>query len=113
VGGGFLSIDISTKEVKEINFADFMILGIDGLYTYRNTLIGIQNTTFPASVNQYYLSNNKIDQAQVLVVDIPELDVPTTGVIVKNWFYFIANTQLGKLENFKVKDASKLNKIML
>jgi hypothetical protein len=111
VGGGFLTINVTTKEIGEITSTDFMILGIDGLYTYKNSLIGIQNTTFPASVNQYYVTGNTIDHARILVVDIPELDVPTTGVIVKNWFYFIANTQLGNFENFKVKDASRLKDI--
>jgi hypothetical protein len=55
-----------------------------------NTVIGIQNATFPASVNQYYILNNDIDHARILVVDIPDLDVPSTRVIVNDWFYFIA-----------------------
>jgi DNA-binding beta-propeller fold protein YncE len=71
--------------------------GIDGLYFYNNTLIGIQNNAGPQSrVMQFELNNemNTVVQATILESGNPLFNVPTTGVIVGDELYFIANSQL-------------------
>jgi len=44
---------------------------------------------------------NRIEKARVLVADHLQFDTPTTGTIVGDWFYFIANSQLFNYENKK------------
>jgi len=101
---GFYKINPMTKQIKTLAFAGYFPLGIDGLSSYQQSLIGIQNVVFPASINQYYLNGalNQIDSARVLVANHKEFDIPTTGTIVGDWFYFIANSQLLNFENEKI-----------
>lgn len=111
---GFFKIN-TTKEIKSLPFLNYFPLGIDGLSFYKNSLIGIQNVTYPVSINQYFLtpSFDQIERAKVLAYDHPKWDTPTTGVIVGNWFYFVANSQLGNLDQNKIKDASKLKEVLI
>ncbi len=112
---GFFRMEIETKEFKSLPFGDYFPIGIDGLSTYEQSLVGIQNIIYPVSVNQYYLNNTRdaITKARVLVADHPDFEIPTTGVVVGNWFYFIANSQMRKLEKDKIKDPSKLNDTLI
>src|SRR6478736_7794313 len=112
---GFYRIDILTKQIKTLPFAGYFPLGIDGLSIYQQSLIGIQNVVFPESVNQYYLNNtfDQIEKARVLVANHEKFDVPTTGTIVGDWFYFVATSQLLNYENGKIKDPYKLKEVLI
>jgi len=112
---GFYKIDVLTKQIKTLPFDGYFPLGIDGLSIHHQSLIGIQNVVFPASVNQYYLNNtfDRIEKARVLVADHEKFDIPTTGTIVGDWFYFIANSQLLNYENGKVKEPTKLKEVLI
>ena len=112
---GFYRISLKTKEINVLPFVGYFPLGIDGLNTHKQSLIGIQNVVFPASINQYYLNSafDQIDSARVLVADHPRFDIPTTGTVVGDWFYFIANSQLSNFENGKVKEPSKLMEVLI
>jgi sugar lactone lactonase YvrE len=71
--------------------------GIDGLYFYGNDLIAIQNNAGPQSrVMRFELNKemNNVVQSKILESGNPLFNVPTTGVIVGDEFYFIANSQL-------------------
>lgn len=111
-GQGIVSIDLNTKEIKSITHAHYFIIGADGLYRYKNKLISVQNVTFPEGIVEMQLSddNQTITDIRHLVVGIPEFDTPTTGVIVGDEFYFIANSQLFQLigNNGKIKNPEKL-----
>lgn len=112
---GFLKIDTKTKEVAPLPFGAYFTLGVDGMSLYKQSLIGIQNVSFPVSINQYYLdpSLSKVEKARVILTDHPQFDIPTTGVVVDDWFYFIANSQLFNFEKGKVKDPSKLQEVLI
>lgn len=112
---GFFKINTITKEMKALPFPNYYVIGIDGLCFYKQSLIGIQNVTFPASINQYQLNAtyDKIESARVLVADHPLFDIPTTGVIVDDWFYFIANSQMSNLEKDKIIDSSRLKEVLI
>lgn len=112
---GFFKIDFAAKEIKSLSFPGYFPIGIDGLSSYKESLIGIQNVVFPVSVNQYYLNGslNQIEKARVLVADHPKLNIPTTGTIAGDWFYFIANSQLLNFEKGKIKDPSKLEEVLI
>ena len=112
---GFFKINTMTLGMTALPFANYYVIGIDGLCFYKQSLVGIQNVTYPVSIKQYQLNAtfDKIESARVLVADHPHFDIPTTGVIVDNWFYFIANSQMGNLDKDKIIDASKLKEVLI
>lgn len=112
---GFFKINTRTLEMTALPFPNYYVIGIDGLCFYNQSLVGIQNVTYPVSVNQYQLNAtyDKIENARVLVAGHPLFDIPTTGVIVDDWFYFIANSQMSNLDKDKIIDASKLKEVLI
>ena len=100
---GIVRINTSNKEVTTLPLQDFMIAGIDGLYYYNNSLIGIQNVLYPVTIVRYYLDNsqNKLSRARVLSSADPSFAIPTTGAIVDDNFYFMANNNIGKEDSLK------------
>jgi len=112
---GFYQINPITKKIKDLPFAGYFPLGVDGLCTYQQSLIGIQNVVFPASVNQYYsnITFDRIERARVLAANHEKFDIPTTGTVAEDWFYFIANSQLSNFENGKIKEPSKLKEVLI
>jgi len=112
---GFFKINTITLEMTALPFPNYYVIGIDGLCFYKQSLIGIQNVTYPVSINQYQLNAtfDKIENARVLLADHPNFDIPTTGVIVDDWFYFIANSQMSNLEKDKIIDRSRLKDVLI
>jgi hypothetical protein len=112
---GFFKINTITREIKALPFRNYFVIGIDGLSFYKQSLIGIQNITYPVCINQYNLnaSFDSIENANVLVSNHPLFDIPTTGVVVDDWFYFIANSQMSKLDKDKIINPEKLNEILI
>lgn len=112
---GFFKINTATQELKALPFSNYYVIGIDGLSFFEQSLIGIQNVTYPVSINQYLLNAtyDKIESARVLVADHPLFDIPTTGVIVDDWFYFIANSQMRNLDKDKIIDFSRLKEVLI
>ena len=108
---GIYSIDIETKNHFILTSKkSITTYGVDGLYLYKNSLIAVQNGM--ERISRFFL-NKKGDQIihlEVLESNNPILDVPTTGALNKNEFYFFANTPLyyfkpdNTLEIDKVKD---------
>lgn len=73
------------------------LTGIDGLYFQENGLIAVQNSAGPQSRIMQFELNKQMDgvtKATVLESQNPLYNVPTTGIIVDDEFYFIANSQL-------------------
>ena len=70
------------------------LLGIDGLSYHKGTLIAIQNGIRPYRVVRLQLDNAgaRIRTIEVLESNHPLFDEPTTGVVVGDRFYFIANS---------------------
>ncbi len=112
---GVFSIDLYSRKLRKVNFPNYLVFGFDGLYGYNKSFIGIQNTTFPVSVNQFHWDNEEkeIERADNLVTNHPLFDTPTTGVIVDDWFYFIANSQLGNFDGAKILKPEDLREIYI
>jgi len=74
-------------------------------------LIGIQNVFFPVTIGRYFLGNEgkKIVKAEVLSAGHPTFVIPTTGVVVNDDFYFMANNNIGN--EATATDKIKMNKI--
>jgi hypothetical protein len=106
---GITIIDLQTNGLSALETIEPGFLNyIDGLYFYKNSLIGIQGTGSDKDrivrlhLNQ---SGQKIERVQVLEAFHPEYMEPTTGTIVNNEFYFIAISQVSQLQ----PDGSILN----
>jgi hypothetical protein len=112
---GFLKANIESKEITPLPFKAYYSIGIDGLYWYKQSLVGIQNLSYPATINLYSLNavGDKVIGGKVLATDLPEWDIPTTGVIVGDWFYYIANSQLLNYDKGFIKDPSQLKEVLI
>jgi hypothetical protein len=99
---GLARIDIATKQgkllAKPINISD---AGLDGMYFYKGSLVGIQNPDLhPSRVVRYFLNPrlDSIARAEVLEAYNPLFEVPTTGTLVDDVLFFMANTQIDKMK---------------
>jgi sugar lactone lactonase YvrE len=99
---GISRVDLATKRVTLVEpLGDIALGGIDGLYVYRGALIAVQNSLSGVSrVVQFTLdrSGRHVTGAHVLESNVPEYQIPTTGVLVGDDFYYIANSQLRSFE---------------
>jgi hypothetical protein len=71
------------------------------MYFYNNSLIAIQDTgNGDDRIVRFYLDNRgqQIIKTEILQSFHPDFNIPTTGVIVKDEFYYIANSQLRNLQ---------------
>ena len=112
---GLYALDMKTRKLERMRLPGYHVFGIDGLYCYKNSLIVIQNTSFPESINQYFFNDNisGLSMAKNLVTADSRFAIPTTGAIANGWFYFIANSQLDNFENGLIKDPSKLKDVFI
>lgn len=111
-GTGLFDLDVKTKRVSHLTpLAGATLLGIDGLYFFKGSLIGVQNGVNPQRVVRVLLSNDlkRVQRLEVLEANNPVFLEPTLGVIVKDTFYFIANSQWPLVdENAKLAAEEKL-----
>jgi DNA-binding beta-propeller fold protein YncE len=98
-GMGIVALDIGSRKFQTISHPKYYIIGTDGLYRYKNSLIGVQNVTYPEGIMQYTFSGDRKSFADLkfIATGDAKFDTPTTGVIVGEEFYFIANSQLLQL----------------
>jgi hypothetical protein len=75
--------------------------GIDGLYFYKNSLIGIQNGYQDLSkhnIVRFKLNDDfKVFSTDTLAINHSAFNIPTTGVVIGDRFYCLANSQLDNL----------------
>jgi sugar lactone lactonase YvrE len=93
-GNGVFRIDIPSKESRIVSHPRNMTLsGIDGLYYYDNSLIGIQPSY--DRVCRFYMNTqgNCVERMEILEAYNPLFNFPTTGCLVGQTFYYIANSQ--------------------
>jgi sugar lactone lactonase YvrE len=107
-------VDTKTKAVSKLRLPDLHIAGSDGLYFYKNSLIGIQNVFFPLSVVRYYMDDQRtrFTRGEVISAAHPSFAVPTTGGLDGDYFYMMSNNNIGKEKEEKV-DKVRLVKIAL
>jgi sugar lactone lactonase YvrE len=76
--------------------------GSDGLYFYRNSLVGIVNIVSDRAgrVARFWLdgSGEAITRGQALDCAHPLYQWPTTGVVVGDSIFYIANSQFGMFD---------------
>jgi len=98
---GVFVVDLSTKRAAPLAPApDSTMLGIDGLYFHRGRLVAVQNGVNPNRVAQFFLSRDltRVERFETIAANLPAFDEPTLGVLVKDDFYFVANSQWGAVD---------------
>ncbi|MBI9055211.1 MAG: SMP-30/gluconolactonase/LRE family protein [Bacteroidales bacterium] len=113
---GIDRINLLTSKVEKIKYPEGIFIGkIDGLAFYKNTLIA----NHPTSLNGIYQYKLNKEQDSILNYKVieknnPLFEFPTTGEIVGDEFYYIANAQLRRFnENGKIFPIEKLDSVYI
>ena len=110
---GVIMVELGDNVAREVHAGDHNTLcGIDGLYWYKNSLIGIQSAgTF--RVMRWFLSRDgrRVLAGRVLERGTPLMRSPTTGAIRGTLFYFIANTGIDNYDDGHIVDPTKLESV--
>ncbi|MEW6126604.1 MAG: hypothetical protein AB1757_06150 [Acidobacteriota bacterium] len=93
---GIFEIEVTAKRaIKLAPPVNATLLGIDGLYFYQGDLLAVQNGVNPHRLIRLKLNDklNAITKVDLVEANNPQFAEPTLGVVVKDAFYFIANSQ--------------------
>lgn len=91
---GITRVDLSDP-AHPIAHGKLDIGGVDGLSFYNGDLIGIQNGTAAPRVIRIHPGDGSVE---VLESKNALFDMPTTGVVAKDGYYFVANSHLRAAE---------------
>jgi hypothetical protein len=111
---GVLEYDLQKQKGREVGREiRTTISGFDGLYWYRGTLVGIQNSLGLPRVVQSQLSSDgsRVTRMNVLEYRTEFAQMPTTGAIEGSSFYFMTNTQVDNWKDGKIVDPRKLTPV--
>ena len=110
---GVIMLDLRDNSAREVDPGGHGTLsGIDGLYWYKGSLIGVQSAgTY--RVARWFLSpdGSHVTASKILERGTQLVSSPTTGAIKDSQFYFICNTGIDNYEDGKIADRSKLQPI--
>jgi len=107
---GVIRMDLRTNQVQDVKpAARDTMAGIDGLYWYKGSLVGVEYGTGAYRVARWKLSadGGEARSSETLERGTEMVRNPTTGAIMDGKFYFMANTGIANLENVKI-DPKKL-----
>jgi hypothetical protein len=113
---GVIRVDLRTNDSSDVDpGANNTLSGIDGLYWYNGELLGVQYGTGEYRIMRWKLSldGRKVATSEVLEYHTDLISDPTTGAILGDNFYFIANTGIYNLEDDKIVDPTKLEPVHL
>jgi sugar lactone lactonase YvrE len=108
---GISVVDVATGQVRPLTHPERVnVYGIDGLYFHKGDLVAVQNGAGTSRIVRYRLgkSMEAIESEEVLESRNPRFDIPTTGVVVGRSLYYIANSQLDRLDQGRIKPDAKL-----
>ncbi len=100
---GVVTLDVATHALQPLATPPgATLVGIDGLYVHGQSLVGVQNglAQGPYRVLQAFLdpSGSQVTCLDLLERNHPAYDTPTTGVVVANDLFYIAGSQLNRLD---------------
>ena len=115
---GITVVDLATRTQAPLaHGAGVALTGADGLYLYRNSLVAVQNAhRAPDRVVRLFLNaaGDRVEAARVLESNHPLYDLPTTGVVVGDEFFYMANTHIQSLgPDGKLSPAAKLRDVLV
>jgi hypothetical protein len=107
-------VRFKNKTTQEVNPGhNNTLAGIDGLYWYKGSLLGVQYGTGAYRVARWRLSpaGLRVTFTEILERNTRFLSDPTTGAILHGKFYFMANTGIYNLKDDKIVDPKKLEPV--
>jgi|HubBroStandDraft_2_1064218.scaffolds.fasta_scaffold60743_2 hypothetical protein len=113
---GVVSIDLASGVSRDVEPGPRNTLaGIDGLYWYHGSLIGIQNGIGSPRVAAFHLSVDGLRVTRTTILENRSnfCVMPTTGAIRGSDFFFISNSQIDNMNNDKVMDVTRLEVIRI
>jgi hypothetical protein len=113
---GVLRVDLRTDESADVDpGVHNSLCGIDGLYWNRGELVGVQYGTGEYRGMRWKLSENsrKVTASETLEYRTDLVNDPTTGAVLGDNFYFIANSGIYNLEEDKIVDPAKLEPVYI
>jgi hypothetical protein len=113
---GVVSVDLASGTSHDVEPGPRSTLaGIDGLYWYHGSLIGIQNGIGAPRVAAFHLSVDGLRVTRTTILENRSnfCVLPTTGAIRGPDFFFIANSQIDNMNNDKVMDVTRLEVIRI
>ena len=111
---GVITVNLRTGGQRDVDPGRGNTLaGIDGLYWYHGGLVGVQYGTRVRRIIRAGLSTDglRVTSFETLEQRTPLVSFPTTGAVVDDNFYYIANTGIGNLDNDAIVDSSKLEPV--
>ena len=111
---GVIAVDLRTSEARDVDPGPHNTLaGMDGLYFYKGGLVGVQYGTGAFRVIHSALSADglRATSTDVLETRTPLVSFPTTGAIVGDRFYYIANTGIANLDADRIVDPARLEPV--
>ena len=108
---GVIRMDLRTNEAHDLKpLAHDTMAGVDGLYWYENSLVGVEYGTGAYRVMRWTLSadGREVKSNEILERGTEMVRNPTTGAILDENFYFMANTGIENLANGRIADPAKL-----
>jgi DNA-binding beta-propeller fold protein YncE len=115
---GVAVVDIGSKTVSRLASGEGVATtGADGLYLYRGSLVAVQNANVaPDRVVRLFLSadGRGAERSRVLESNHPDYALPTTGVVVGDELFYVANTQIDRMgEGGKLTPGAPLRDLIL
>ncbi|HXL21344.1 MAG TPA: hypothetical protein VOA78_02670 [Candidatus Dormibacteraeota bacterium] len=112
---GVVRLDLKTDQSEDVAPAPHDTLaGIDGLYWYNGSFVGVQYGTGANRVMRWNLSpdGRRVTSSEVLERGTELVKNPTTGAILDEQFYFIADSGIDNLDrDGKIVDMTKLESL--
>jgi hypothetical protein len=89
--------------------------GVDGLYWYEGSLVGIEYGTGASRVMRWKLSpgGGEVKSSEILERGTEMVRDPTTGAILDGNLYFMANTGIENLADGRIADPAKLEPLRI
>lgn len=113
---GVVRMDLRTNEAQDVKpSAHDTMAGVDGLYWYEGGLVAVEYGTGAYRVMRWKLSPNgrEVTSSETLERGTAMVRNPTTGVIFDGKFYFMANTGIENLKDWKIVDPKKLEPLRI
>lgn len=112
---GLFRLDMSSKKLTRLTHgANINVGGIDGLYCYGDSLIGIQNGVTPHRIVKLRIEGDHITELTELNKNLARWDEPTLGMIRQGEFIYVATSQWGAYDQKgAVKATAKLRPVLI
>jgi sugar lactone lactonase YvrE len=96
---GLITIDLPSGRVSQVSAAnDSAVSRIDGLYAVCSGYIGIQNMADPSRVIAFRMNRGSATAIRELERGRADFRGPTTGAIVADTLFYVANAQIGPFD---------------